>query len=351
MSELDLAERVGIEPTVPLPGQQFSRLPDSATLAPLRMVELISRQGRLGADVSPLRLAVEAAYPGEYDFSIGFLLTRRPSTMGDPTGLKGCPVNPDVGESVMAFPSIELIATTGWSSPMEMEERAAHVWGFSRDGSLSFLEQCGSWLSEDERGRAARFIRQEDQLRYVLAHGGIRAVLARYTGLDPSSVTFQMGATGKPTFAETKNNQHRVYFNLSHSHGRMLIAVARNQDVGADLEQIRDTVEVVKLAERFYAPSEHDRVAGVTGLEQAKRFYRYWVAKEAVLKGQAVGLVSLQHCEILDSSYAPRAEVHLLEGGTMQPGWTVHWLECGPEWAGAVSAHGSDWTIRTMTRE
>ena len=32
----NLAERVGIEPTVPLPGQQFSRLPDSATLAPLR---------------------------------------------------------------------------------------------------------------------------------------------------------------------------------------------------------------------------------------------------------------------------------------------------------------------------
>ena len=34
--KLGLAERVGIEPTVPLPGQQFSRLPDSATLAPLR---------------------------------------------------------------------------------------------------------------------------------------------------------------------------------------------------------------------------------------------------------------------------------------------------------------------------
>ena len=39
-SERDLAERVGIEPTVPLPGQQFSRLPDSATLAPLRLVGL-----------------------------------------------------------------------------------------------------------------------------------------------------------------------------------------------------------------------------------------------------------------------------------------------------------------------
>ena len=31
-----LAERVGFEPTVELPRQQFSRLPDSAALAPLR---------------------------------------------------------------------------------------------------------------------------------------------------------------------------------------------------------------------------------------------------------------------------------------------------------------------------
>ena len=54
MSELDLAERVGIEPTVPLPGQQFSRLPDSATLAPLRLVELASRQGRVGENVTSL---------------------------------------------------------------------------------------------------------------------------------------------------------------------------------------------------------------------------------------------------------------------------------------------------------
>lgn len=260
-------------------------------------------------------------------------------------------MNPDVGEPVMAFPSIELIATAGGSAPIIMEDRTVHVWGFSLDGSPSVVEQCRSWLSEDERGRAARFIRQQDQLRFVLAHGGLRAVLARYTGLDPSSVTFQMGATGKPVLAETKNGQRRVHFNLSHSHGRALIAVARDQNVGADLEQIRGKAEIVKLAERFYAPSERDRVAGVTGLKQAKRFYRYWVAKEAVLKGQAVGLLSLQQCEILDSRDAPMAEVHLLEGATMQPGWTVQWLECGTEWAGAVSAHGSDWTVRTMARE
>jgi hypothetical protein len=59
---------------------QFSRLPDSATLAPLRLVGLALRQGRVAADMSSLRLAVGGAYPGECDFSIGFLFARRAST-------------------------------------------------------------------------------------------------------------------------------------------------------------------------------------------------------------------------------------------------------------------------------
>lgn len=255
-----------------------------------------------------------------------------------------------VGEPFVAFPSVELIATDGWSTPIAIEDLTIHVWGFSLDGSLSFVEQCRSWLSKDECERAARFIRQQDQLQFVLAHAGLRAVLARYIDLDPLSITFQMGVTGKPALAEAIG-QRRIRFNLSHSHGRMLIAVAHDLDVGADLELIRGKTEVVKLAERFYAPLEHARVAGATGMEQAKQFYRYWVAKEAVLKGQAVGLLPLQQCEILDSKDAPRAQVHVLEGTTMQPGWTVHWLECGLEWAGAVSAHGSDWNICAMTRE
>jgi hypothetical protein len=34
--KVGVAERVGFEPTVRLPGQRFSRPPDSAALAPLR---------------------------------------------------------------------------------------------------------------------------------------------------------------------------------------------------------------------------------------------------------------------------------------------------------------------------
>ena len=38
-SEIEMAERVGFEPTEPVKAQQFSRLPDSTTLAPLRKGE------------------------------------------------------------------------------------------------------------------------------------------------------------------------------------------------------------------------------------------------------------------------------------------------------------------------
>jgi hypothetical protein len=46
LSTLLLAERVGFEPTVPVKVQQFSRLPDSTTLAPLR--ELLIIKASLG---------------------------------------------------------------------------------------------------------------------------------------------------------------------------------------------------------------------------------------------------------------------------------------------------------------
>ena len=260
-------------------------------------------------------------------------------------------MNPSADEPVVTFSSIELISTDGGSAPIVMEDGTIHVWGFSLDASLALVEQCRSWLSEEERGRSARFIRQEDQLRFVLAHGALRAVLARYTGLDPSALTFQLGLTGKPALLDGRTPKHPLQFNLSHSHGRMLMAISNKQDVGVDLEQIRDKVEVAKLAERFYAPAERDRVVSLVGSDQARCFYRYWVAKEAVLKGQAVGLRSLQQCEILTSDDAPRAEVHLRKGVPMQPGWTIHWLDCGSGWGGAVSAHGRDWAIRIMTRD
>lgn len=265
--------------------------------------------------------------------------------MGDPTGLEGCPVNPDVGESVMAFPSIELIVTAGWSSPIEVEGRAVHVWGFSLDESPSFLEQCHFWLSEDERARAARFIRQQDHVRYVLAHGGLRVVLSRYLRIGPDDIELSRSKAGKPFVMGKLGGQSAITFNMSHAHGRALIAVSKGQEVGVDLEKIRSDVEVAKLSERYFAPSEHATIMQSTHEQRPARFFRYWVAKEAVLKAQGIGLRALSQCEILMGADGVGAEVVVSTGSPLESNWGVRLLSCGEGWEAAVVARGVDWKM------
>jgi 4'-phosphopantetheinyl transferase len=184
-----------------------------------------------------------------------------------------------IGEPVIAFPPIESIATTGWSTPIAMEDQTIHVWGFSLEGSLSFVERCRAWLSEEERGRATRFIRQQDHVRFVLAHGGLRAVLSRYLGVGSDAVAMNRNEAGKPSLVKIGKDQPTISFNMSHAHGRALIAVSKGQEIGVDLERVRSDVEVAKLSQRYFAPSEHATIMRLTQEQRAARFFRYWVAK------------------------------------------------------------------------
>jgi len=255
-------------------------------------------------------------------------------------------VNPNTGEPVMAFPSIELIATADWSVPIGMDDRTIHVWGFSLDGSLSFVEQCRSWLSEDERGRAARFISQQDHVRFVLAHGGLRAVLSRYLGIGPDELELYRSEAGKPSLTRELRDQPAITFNMSHAHGRVLIAVTKGREVGVDLERIRSEVEAAKLSERYFAPSEHATIMQSTQEQRAARFFRYWVAKEAVLKAQGIGLRALSQCEVLMAADGVGAEVLVPVGSPLQDNWRVRLLSCGEGWEAAVAAQGVDWVAQ-----
>jgi 4'-phosphopantetheinyl transferase len=179
----------------------------------------------------------------------------------------------------------------------------------------------------------------------------LRVVLARYTGLDPAALQFQAGATGKPALLDQQGTQHELRFNLSHSRGRMLIAVMQGRDVGIDLEEMRDKVEVDKLAERFYSPLEYQEIMGCSGLARVQQFYRYWVAKEAVLKGQGVGILSLRSCEVSTPDDTAGSQACPSDGAGLQPGWMIRWLACGAGWQGAVALYGKDWNVSVQTAE
>jgi 4'-phosphopantetheinyl transferase len=248
-------------------------------------------------------------------------------------------------EFSLAFPTVSTLID-GPVSPGTLQSDSVDVWSCSLEGGVTVVTRCHAWLSDEEQVRAARFVRPEDQTRFILAHGGLRFILGRYESVAPATLRFCAGPTGKPALLDRQGDLAKLRFNLSHSHGRMLIAVAQGHDVGIDLEQIRDTLEPLKLAERFYTAQEYESIARRPASDQALQFYRLWVAKEAFLKSQGTGIPSLQQCEIHDTSSSSRASVRITRQSSLQEGWTVQWLKCGSGWQGAVSACGNDWRVR-----
>jgi len=239
-----------------------------------------------------------------------------------------------------------LVSRTGPSVPLGDNE--VHVWGWILDGSQACVQICASWLDADERTRAARFARDEDRRRFVLAHGCLKALLSRYIGCPVEYVPIGRNQFGKPVLSSRPASLESVEFNLSHSQDRMIIGVAKTKDLGIDLESIRLDTDVLGLAGRFYSRGEQEVLKRLPPADQREAFFHYWVAKEAVLKGQGTGISSLQSCEIAWDSSRPRASASLLGEGDDKPGWTVEWLACGTMWAAAVACRGDNWTARCM---
>lgn len=219
------------------------------------------------------------------------------------------------------------------------------LWPLTLIGEDAEYGRCLDWLDLQERERASRFLRQQDRERYVLAHGGLRFILGLYLDLAPARIEFSLTATGKPALAGLRPESAALTFNLSHSHGNAMVAVAQGREVGVDLEMIREDVDALKLAERFFSDREQLHMRSTASESRSQEFFHYWVAKEAVLKAEGVGLASLQSCEIDWSRGSDRDGVPVrLAGGSQQP-WVVRTLDCGPGWVGAVAARESDWTI------
>ena len=150
----------------------------------------------------------------------------------------------------------------------------------------SWIEEAA--LPEAERRRAEEIQIEGRRERWVAARGALRVTLARYIGADPVGMALESDDRGKPRLA----GRASVRFNLSHSGGLALIAIATERDVGVDLERVK--------------PGRPDS------------YYRDWVRREAVAKCAGTGLMS------------PPPE---------EPIW-VSDLDLGSDWAAAVALLG-----------
>lgn len=150
------------------------------------------------------------------------------------------------------------------------------------------VARCAALLDGDERGRADRFMRAEDRIRFLGSHAALRVVLGRTLGTPPETVTIGRDADGRPIL--TGAGAGNVDFNLSHSGRYALIGLVRRGRIGVDVEVCRPLPDALRIARHHFASDEATALAALPAGSVQAAFFALWTRKEAVVKATGTGL-------------------------------------------------------------
>ncbi|HKO52134.1 MAG TPA: 4'-phosphopantetheinyl transferase superfamily protein [Polyangiaceae bacterium] len=200
-----------------------------------------------------------------------------------------------------------------------------HSWRVSLDVPPETSARLLATLAPDERARSARFRFERDRQHFVVAHGALRELLGSYLGTRPGSIRYVYNAFGKPDLGPEFGA--RLKFNLTHSAGLALIAVAAGSSLGVDVECIRPRPDYDEIARRFFSAAEVDELASVPSHLYAAAFLGRWTKIEAYLKARGEGFAASS-----GSFSVPQR-------------WSIHALRPGPGYVGALAIEGSGWRL------
>mgnify|MGYP006283116595 CR=1 FL=1 len=178
-----------------------------------------------------------------------------------------------------------------------------------------------------------------------LAKRAATHLLALHTGMKPESVVLETSKHGKPHLPGTD-----LRFNISHSGEFGIVAISRGFEIGVDTELLRPRANVIRLARRFFAPEEVDRVERASAEEQLAVFYRIWTRKEAFLKAIGIGIRLKLSCFAVSADPGCRSALERCDiDEYAREAWRVADLKMGDGVFAAVAAKGEDWEPKVMS--
>jgi 4'-phosphopantetheinyl transferase len=169
---------------------------------------------------------------------------------------------------------------------------------FIPDVSSGLQAELKSYLSAEELTKAAKFLRSQDQTRFIIARGMLKKLLSEQLHLTPQKIKFIHGKYGKPGLKPTQNPQN-LHFNLSHSHELIVYTFAFNQNIGIDTEYIKPISSMSGLVKRFFSKNENTQFFNLPQAKHLEAFYKCWTSKESYLKALGLGITNhLSHFSV-----------------------------------------------------
>jgi 4'-phosphopantetheinyl transferase len=223
-----------------------------------------------------------------------------------------------------------------------LETNSVHVWAWELDRRP--LDSDWSLLSNQETLRARRFVYPVDCDRYVCAHATMRTLLGGYIGIDAARITFTTLAYGKPQFELTPGAQP-IHFNLTHSANIAALAISRDHILGIDVERIRPIDPDV--AAHHFSPQELLILSRLPASLWPAGFYRCWTSKEALLKGEGMGLnLALDGFDVEVHPQLPAALISVAPQTNISLAWSLVDLQPADGFAGTLAVHDPAKTFR-----
>lgn len=201
-------------------------------------------------------------------------------------------------------------------------------------------------LSAAEHERAARFGTDALRRRWMIGRGTLRQLLGRTLGVAPDSVVLRRGTRGRPQLADASL---RVDFNVSHTRGVALIAIARGLPpatrIGIDIEHSDRGVGADRLAAKFLTSRERATIEPLDAAARRHRFLHHWTCKEAMSKATGDGLAAPFGRLDIDIDGGPR----LVAGPPPYdpPAWTLHAVETPEGYLATLAIWNGETGLRT----
>lgn len=223
-----------------------------------------------------------------------------------------------------------------------LRENEIHVWHAGADSKSSGILRC--FLTPGEIKRADRYYFPRDRENFIASRGILRVLLGKYLNVQPDGINLHFNKYGKPFL---KNCEGSLNFNVSHSNGKILLAFARNHEIGIDIEYIRPDFADLEIARHYFSASE---ILALSRLPEASRkygFFSCWTRKEAYIKAKGRGLsIPL---DSFDVSVCPdeAPELFSVKNNTGEiRKWKIFSLHAGNDYCASLAVKGNPASIK-----
>lgn len=231
--------------------------------------------------------------------------------------------------------TVEFLPHPSGSRAPVLQPNHVELWAWRLDRPGRETTALSDMLAPDEAARAARFAAATDRARFTATHAFRRAILARYCRQAPKTLRFTAGEHGKPALAGGA-----VHFSAARSEAVALLAVSPACDLGADIARADMPPDAETVVHSHASPAEIDAYFNLPASAQPLAFFRWWTAKEAVVKALGAGLtLPLPSFDVA----LPPAGPALLGSrlGALQSPWTLLHLAPYAGYIGALAMQGA----------